>query len=402
MFVPRFTWSAIALCVAHFFFLAPNAFAQGSLSPPGTPAPTMKSLDQVEARTIVNSTNAAGDATHQFIISAAGSYYLTGNTAVVSAKHGIEINADNVTLDLNGFALVGPGSSNGALSAIVVVGARRNVRIRNGSAQSWGAVGIDCNNASNSQFDHLRVTTCGAGFRCGSGNTVTEVSADGNPGIGINTGTNCRLVACSATNDNPGFQVGSNCTVTASTASNNSGTGLVTGDGCTIIGCTANNNTTRGIDAGSNCVVKDCTAYHNLTIGIKCVSSGLIAECVANLNGTTIVTDSGISPGNHGTVKHCVTYSNTGSGIRAIGDSVLLENQCNNNSGDGINASGSLNRIDSNHTNGNTGIGINAGNDWIVRNTAGSNSGGNIVGAGTDIGPTEAASTATHPFANMP
>jgi hypothetical protein len=104
-----------------------TCFAQGSLTPPGTPTPTMKTLDQVEARKIVNATNTPGDATHLFIISTSGSYYLTGNITGVSGKHGIAISADNVTLDLNGFALVGPGSLNGALSAVVVTsGTARN------------------------------------------------------------------------------------------------------------------------------------------------------------------------------------------------------------------------------------------------------------------------------------
>ena len=41
----------------------------------------MKTLDQVEARIIVNATNTPGDGTNSYIISAPGSYYLTGNIA---------------------------------------------------------------------------------------------------------------------------------------------------------------------------------------------------------------------------------------------------------------------------------------------------------------------------------
>jgi len=44
----------------------PRAFAQGSLTPPGAPAPTMKSLDQIEPRTPISSL--------PFTISSSGSY----------------------------------------------------------------------------------------------------------------------------------------------------------------------------------------------------------------------------------------------------------------------------------------------------------------------------------------
>jgi parallel beta-helix repeat protein len=228
------------------------------------------------------------------------------------------------------------------------------------------------------------------------------VSVDSNAVTGLITGTNCRLSACSATSNSPGFQLASGCTITSSTANNNRSTGLITADSCTIIGCTANSNFARGIDAGSGCVVKDCTVSSNRTIGIKSVAGALISDCVVNGNGTTASTDGGIFAGSFGLVKHCTTYNNVGSGINVTGGSVVLQNESIFNSGDGITATGSVNRIDGNHCLSNTGIGINAGNDWVVRNTGGSNTGGNIVGAGADIGPSETANTATHPFANMP
>src|SRR5205823_3834340 len=88
------------------FVLLPSAFPQGSLTPPGPPAATMKSLDQIEARTPL-----AGG-TSSISISQPGSYYLTGDLNISADVHGITItaSASNVTIDLNGFNLTGPSS----------------------------------------------------------------------------------------------------------------------------------------------------------------------------------------------------------------------------------------------------------------------------------------------------
>ena len=71
-------------------------FAQGPLIPPGAPAPTMKTLDQIEARTPISSA--------PFTISQPGSYYITANLTV-SSGDAITIAAHGVTLDLNGFTI---------------------------------------------------------------------------------------------------------------------------------------------------------------------------------------------------------------------------------------------------------------------------------------------------------
>ena len=108
--------------------------AQGSLTPPsGPPVASMKTLDQVEARTPLEAgaagvvINAAGTIT----ISQPGSYYLTGNrTITTTGANGIVISADGVTLDLNGFALICTGVNGGIA---VNLGSVNAATVRRGS-----------------------------------------------------------------------------------------------------------------------------------------------------------------------------------------------------------------------------------------------------------------------------
>lgn len=65
-----------------------------------------------------------------FTISAAGSYYLTGNLALTTGT-GITISADQVTLDLNGFALSSTASPASG-TAVSISGTRRNITIKHG------------------------------------------------------------------------------------------------------------------------------------------------------------------------------------------------------------------------------------------------------------------------------
>jgi parallel beta-helix repeat protein len=375
--------SLAALLLSTLNFQPSTLFAQGSLTPPGAPGPTMKTLDQIDTHIDVKGEKRidvltlAGDASNLFVISAPGSYYLSGNITGVVGKNGISINADDVTVDLNGFALIGVS---GLVDGIVVPAAHRNLRIRNGSVQSWGT-GINCTNATNSQFDHLRVSNTVYGLKCGNGNVLSEISAEANTGAtgaGIFTGSRCTLKACYAANNNSdGFFTGDSCTVTASTSVSN-GNGFKIGTNCTIIGCTAASNSGSGIVPTNNCTIKDCTA---------------------SLNGT------GINAGStaRSSIVGCTASQNTGNGIVFGSDSLIMGNNASGNLNDGFHSSGgSLNHIDGNTASHNANDGFLLGNDFVVRNSAFFNTTADYSPAiGTNYGPINSASTSTSPWANF-
>ncbi len=112
----------------------------------------MKSLAQIEPRTDV--LTLSGNGNNQYILIQSGSYYLTTNITGVASKNGINIQADNVRLDLNGFTLYG-GVTN-SQAGITVTGPHVGLVIRNGTVSGWGSGGITAASASDGEFEHLR------------------------------------------------------------------------------------------------------------------------------------------------------------------------------------------------------------------------------------------------------
>ena len=88
-----------ALALLSVILLQPlSLLGQGSLTPPGGPAPTMVTLGQIEPRTPISSI--------PFTISQPGAYYLTTNlTATTANPTGITITTNGVTLDMRDFII---------------------------------------------------------------------------------------------------------------------------------------------------------------------------------------------------------------------------------------------------------------------------------------------------------
>ena len=385
---------SLRLCLLLLLALAvPSVFPQGALTPPGAPAPTMKTLDQVEPRKPINAANAPGDGTNSFRITAAGSYYLPGPITGASGKNGIAIEANDVTIDLRGFTL---GGVAGSLDGVHVAAGRSRLTVRNGRISGWGGDGID--EVDGGATDGI----------------YEKIHATGNGADGLRLNEKCVLTACKLDHNNgSGVSVNGRSTISGCTANDNNLLGFYFGAGA-IVDCVASSNGGTGIEsAGEPVLIKNCVAFQNGDSGLKSGGGGKIADCISRNNSFA-----GIEAGYYATITGC-TVKNNPLGIFAGGSCHIVGNMGEGN-GDGLSIYDTRNLIDGNQVlNGGTGIKIFTGStkNLIIRNTVGNNttnydiSPNNRFGPVVDItasgtpavsGNAAADSTSTtHPWANF-
>jgi parallel beta-helix repeat protein len=346
-----------------------GVLSAGPLSPPAGPVTnTGKALAEVEPRTAVNATNTPGDndaSPSLFKITQPGSYYLTGNVAGVVGKYGIEIASSGVTLDLNGFELLGvPGTLDGV---IVTSGVPRNIAVSNGSVRNWGGNGADLRIANTCRIEGVLASgNAGVGIAAGPYSVISNVTARNNL-FGISAGDSSVITGCTAnSNTSAGFGAGVGCTIANCTASFNAGPGFDVLSGCTIVNCTAANNTDFGFTTGSGATVTSCTAHNNSGVGIAVTTASTVSDCTVS--------------------------SSSRDGIRCASRCLIRNNTCNGQGGGlglsaGIHATGSGNRIEGNNcSNADRGIDVDSDSNFIVRNTCSGNTLNWTIAAGNVVG----------------
>ena len=312
-----------------------------------------------------------GDGNAVFVISQPGSYCLESNVVGVAGKNGIRIDADNVTLDLAGFAVLGVG---GSLSGILINNHLRIV-IRNGSISDWGSHGLDGTAGGLARIEDLRATGNGGnGIVINSGSQVNNCVAGQNAGVGIQTSNSVIVTGCvSGSNGSHGFQLGTASTIKSCLAGGNGGAGIAPGgvNYLTVIDCNANTNTGGGIAALARAFITSSTAEGNGVVGISVGASSTVSNCHASGN-----TGDGIVASNGSAVTGCTASTNAGDGIKVDSRCRLEGNTCEGNGtgragGAGIHATARANRIDGNTAISNDrGIDVDGGGNLVVRNDA--------------------------------
>ena len=231
--------------------LAPKlSQAQGPLAPPGPPAPTMKTLVEVEPRTHITSL--------PYTIVSSGSYYLATNLNGGGTAAGIIVQADGVTIDLRGFSIANCTTGISAAPGV------RGVSIHNGFVRGCTGNGIDLGQVSKCRLE--QVTVCdngGHGASVGAAAEITLCTAAGNGGNGLMAGDAGTVFHCVAqSNNNNGIVVSSDCRVAENTCEGN-GNGLpkagilASGGGNRVEGNHCNRNNAHGfkVDGAGNLVV---------------------------------------------------------------------------------------------------------------------------------------------------
>ena len=295
-----------------------SVFAQGPLTPPGAPGPTMKTLDQLEARTPISSA--------PFTIAQSGSYYLAANLNVTSGT-AITITANNVTLDLNGFKISSTAFGGGTGSAILIQSAK-NVAIYNGHIEGREVFdnaflhGINSSNSPvNVRVTDVSVFGCGLnGINLGDNfSTVVErctVDLVGGEGIRAGAGavrhsttTRCGGIGIVATTASDCYGHSTSETgLYALSAENCYGAGGGSGDG--VSAETARNcygkSSRIGVIARTT---ENCYGTSNGAFPTFGVSANSALNCYGNA-------DSGYGV-KAGTAQNCYGTSNSGNGVHA-------------------------------------------------------------------------------------
>src|SRR5205085_1489845 len=263
--------------------------------------------------------------------------------------NGIQINAEGVTLDLNGFQIsrAGGGSGNG----IEIVLTAHRATIRNGSitgfaygVNSLGTGGGSPTYARGCAFRDLSVSGCSAyGLLAGNLALIESCRAHDNAGTAaIYTANGAVMINCTVDHNTAsyGIRAGTGSSLTNCIARENTGfTAISTTQGSSLSNCSAYSNFANfGIDAQAGSSLTNCTAAFNdgggatTSAGISAGNQSTVRGCTSSYNTTAIsatpTTGMGFDIATGSTIEHCTAASNRGDNINVTSNCVVRENNC--------------------------------------------------------------------------
>lgn len=209
-----------------------------------------------------------------YVIANSGSYVLTENLTVTNAGvYGIDVQVDNVTIDLNGFSLHGPGAT--SFSGIYQGSSYQALTIKNGMVSGWQG------------RDYYGL------YAAGMGNHIQGVMAVGNA------------------------------------------RGIFSGKAGIIANCTAVSNVTSGmivgISAGNGASVSGCSIRFNQYHGIQVVRYCRVTDNVCAVNGAGTTGHGIYAPSPDNRIEGNNVTENKGYGISAAAGNLVIRNSAKGN-----------------------------------------------------------------------
>lgn len=149
---------------------------------PSAPASDVVKIDQAKA--IAGGVTSADAAGFPVVINAPGSYKLTSNLVVPAGQDAIHVMASNVTIDLNGFAILGPGNCSGTGNSMLctanaghgvyqVDSNNHNLIVQNGTV---GGFGQCMYGGRATRLTDLSLHDCASAMFAGNGSIVSRVA----------------------------------------------------------------------------------------------------------------------------------------------------------------------------------------------------------------------------------
>ncbi len=318
-------------CATLTILLATGGVFAGPLNPPASPvASTGKTLTEVEPRIALSQANTPGLNAGQFVITQPGSYYLTGDmTLNPGTTASININASDVTLDLNGFSVRAAGRY-----SISITNNSDRVTVKNGSVAN-ATDGIFVDTASDgTQIIGMTASASSACIR--TANVVSDitirdtVTRGGQYGVFIaasntaSTLTNVQCVGASTIGLNLSNRAVLNgCVVRdTGTAGGANGVSVIVGQASSLRNCQVLDFPSPAgslapgvaIYAAADSQIDGCTVYSKGTVGIRLGG------------GSTTVRNTRIN-----------VFSNGSAGIEAVtGDNFIADNHITTLGGGGV------------------------------------------------------------------
>lgn len=247
------------------------------------PAGGVKEIDQ-ECAT-VGGCFSGDNGGYPVTISESGSYRLTGNldlTAEDANRDAIDVQAANVTIDLNGFVIFGAtictgdpvsscsptGSGDGIQTTSV---SYENLTVRNGTIRGMGQNGVNCST------------------RC----TVDNLRAVENGLNGIGVSNRMGIVRDSLAHRNGSSGISGGAVIRNNSVEHNGGYGIFSQPASTVIGNVVSTNGGNGIRCFS-CVVLDNTVLSNDGFGLELGAGAAYGRNMIHSNNSGAITGSGL------------------------------------------------------------------------------------------------------------